>query len=289
MRLFSRFLMVAGLLGGLAYGSYAFGKYVLSNRLFGPQGTAMQRHSSENSGEHFGSTVTRSSAVKGSPRAEIDVLPSDEAGDAPEPDLSSARRHTERRPLVDAAKKPANPTDTYDADGNPLPTPTPSAEVSIKPDDEDPGATPVPRHKRRKKHVVHEVKSSGDDDTNSTTGDKSANLPARAQNDDNPTHSVDAGPGPRDDAPSGGHDLAPPLPVGRIDNGSSHDDGDGNPTPKPHHHHRERIKRESVPAGDASDHPPTHRSTPPRRHEDSPVPRPEGDSGGGDSPVPLPG
>lgn len=70
--------MVLVLLGGLAYGSFAFGKYVLSNKLFGDSGkSSALRTVSRSTSE--ASAVTRHTNWKGDkPRVEVRVLPNGE-------------------------------------------------------------------------------------------------------------------------------------------------------------------------------------------------------------------
>ena len=76
-------MMVLMLLGILAYGSFAFGKYVLSAKLFGENvksgsPRAVSRSTSE------ASAVTRQTGWKGSkPRVDVKVLPANETGSSP--------------------------------------------------------------------------------------------------------------------------------------------------------------------------------------------------------------
>jgi hypothetical protein len=82
MRFLSRLVMVLALLGGLAYGSYALGRYVLSTRLFG---TSMKPNEETALDAVARSTrvagaVTRQVDIKGKPRVEVKVLPADQAG-----------------------------------------------------------------------------------------------------------------------------------------------------------------------------------------------------------------
>jgi hypothetical protein len=92
MKFLSRFIMVLALLSGLAYGSYAIGKYILSNRLFG---SSMSRSKngvgSAVSQSRVAPSVTRRTTIKGDkPRVEMEVLPAQEAGPGPEPPPISA-------------------------------------------------------------------------------------------------------------------------------------------------------------------------------------------------------
>jgi hypothetical protein len=99
MKFFSRVVFAFALLCGLAYGSFAFGKYVLSNKLFGDGvGGGALRTVTRSTSE--ASAVTRHTNWKGSkPRVEVRMLPADEAGPAPqasaladEDNLSTKRR-----------------------------------------------------------------------------------------------------------------------------------------------------------------------------------------------------
>jgi hypothetical protein len=82
MKILARIVMVLALLTGLGYGSYAFGRYVLSNKLFGnPAGAGAVRTVSRATGQ--ASAVTHHTDWKGAkPRVEVKVLPSDDNGPA---------------------------------------------------------------------------------------------------------------------------------------------------------------------------------------------------------------
>jgi hypothetical protein len=107
MRFLSRLVMVLALLGGLAYGSYALGRYVLSTRLFGSTlqpGEDTEMDAVARSTRAAGA-VTRHVDIKGKPRVEVKVLPADQAGPGPEPpsisDLEKAaqkKSYTPSRP-----------------------------------------------------------------------------------------------------------------------------------------------------------------------------------------------
>lgn len=82
MKLFGRIVMVLVLLSVLAYGSFAFGKYVLSTKLFGDGATGALRTVTGTPGQ--ASVITRKSNWKGeAPRVDVRVLPADKAGPAP--------------------------------------------------------------------------------------------------------------------------------------------------------------------------------------------------------------
>jgi len=77
-------MMVLVLLGVLAYGSFAFGKYVLSAKLFGENvktgsAGAVSRSTTQ------ASAITRQTGWKGAkPRVDVKVLPADQTGAAPD-------------------------------------------------------------------------------------------------------------------------------------------------------------------------------------------------------------
>ncbi len=87
MKFLSRLLVVLCVLGGLGYGSYVFGRYVLSKHLFG----ALHKQSV--------STVASASISKtdlrgGKPRVEVEVLSADSAGPGPAlPPSAALERH----------------------------------------------------------------------------------------------------------------------------------------------------------------------------------------------------
>src|SRR5690606_3717069 len=80
MKFFSRMMMVVALLAFLAYGSFAFGKYVLSAKLFGDDANSSSLRTVSRSTTEA-SAVTRQTGWKGTkPRVEVKVLPSSQAG-----------------------------------------------------------------------------------------------------------------------------------------------------------------------------------------------------------------
>jgi hypothetical protein len=80
MKFLSRMIAVVALLGVLAYGSYAFGMYVLSAKLFGDGANSKAlRNVSRSTTE--ASAITRQTGWKGTkPRVEVKVLPANESG-----------------------------------------------------------------------------------------------------------------------------------------------------------------------------------------------------------------
>ncbi|RYG64168.1 hypothetical protein EON80_19755, partial [bacterium] len=134
MRLLSRALFTFALLGGLAYGSYAFGKYVLSSHLFGPQGEKLKANFE---GTENATVTAKGSDITGSPRASVEVLPADNGDAESAPPLSSLERR--RRP--DSALPEVTITDPPKIDESELSKPSDDNN-----DDED-----RPRRRRRRR------------------------------------------------------------------------------------------------------------------------------------------
>jgi hypothetical protein len=105
MKVLSRLLMTVVLLSGLAYGSYAFGRFVLSTRLFGASvAPARGSNFALGSSPRVDGAVTRRTTLKGQSRVELEVLPAQDAGPGPEPpSISNLERETRDKPYVSAA------------------------------------------------------------------------------------------------------------------------------------------------------------------------------------------
>ena len=105
MKVLSRLLMTVVLLGGLAYGSYAFGRFVLSTRLFGTSvAPAKNSNFALGSSPRVDRAVTRRTTLKGQSRVELEVLPAQDAGPGPEPpSISNLERETQDKPYVSSA------------------------------------------------------------------------------------------------------------------------------------------------------------------------------------------
>lgn len=272
MRLISRLLLVAVLLGGLTYGSYAFGKHVLSSALFSPRSGSMQP-STVGVQNGSGSNVFRSGDVRGEPRAEIDILPPGQGGDEPEPSLSAVRRSAERSGSV-TPNFESDDAATRSQIADSLTTNRDEARQSDEPTEE-----PTRRPRKRRKRPVETTAETSPPapprrSAQATEPSPSrADVPARALNSEEPSSSGDRG-------SEGTSSLARPVPV---------ESTPSEPAPEPERtiRRRERVRREpaitpSRPAAAAAAQPPA------RERMESPIPRPEGDTGGG-SPVPLPG
>ena len=88
MKLLSRLIVVLCVLGGLGYGSYAFGRYVLSRHLFG----ALHKQGASTS--VASASVGKTDLRGGKPRVEVEVLPADSAGPGPAlPPSDALERH----------------------------------------------------------------------------------------------------------------------------------------------------------------------------------------------------
>ena len=77
MKFLSRLLAVFAVLGGLGYGSYAFGKYVLSAKLFGPQGQNIR---------------PKNAALETPGNVEVEILPAEDGADDTQPRILPERR-----------------------------------------------------------------------------------------------------------------------------------------------------------------------------------------------------
>ena len=108
MNILSRLLAVVALLGSLAYGSYAVGRYVLSEKLFGTS-VAVQPSSGIVAEGTTRVTKTRNPEIKsGKSSVEVTVLPAAQAG--PGPDVS---------PLPNTAKKTPPRSSSISSDEKP--------------------------------------------------------------------------------------------------------------------------------------------------------------------------
>lgn len=245
--------MVVVLLGSLSYGAYAFGRYVLSAYMFTGVATADQKDvDAVASSTKVADTVTRKTKYEGSaPRVEVEVLPAEDAGRAPDvPPLSVLRREVEKiKPRPETDDKPAPKAD------NPPPKRVRdidqvSGAESTRNGGDD-GNDDKPREPRRRRRSR----------SNRSTERKSEAAvrvvrPSTRSDDNSNSDSSDAG------------DAAPRE---RASNDGASDRA-ANIKP-PQRRSRERVKERA-------------REESPRPRSESPVPRAEGQSSGGDSPVP---
>ena len=248
MQFLTRVLIVLAVLGGLGYGSYAFGKYILSARLFGPQAKT--------------TTTTASTGTLQQPStADVEVVPAPQ-----QPDKSAAKTDANDAPEVGAQ-----------------PVATPNASVEITPSDNgnDSGKTrdstdnnpdPTPRPRRRR----HRARPTARPESRPVETPQVQAPPARTQNVDPPARD-------NNDNNGGANNDTPRDNTPRVEAPRNND-----PVPAP----TRRRERRTVPIPEPRDQAPRQaapRLDPPRR-DTSPVPVPEGArSGGGSSPVPIPG
>lgn len=257
--------MVLALLAGLGYSSYAFGRYVLSNKLFGNPAGGSVRTVSRATGQ--ASAVTHHTDWKGTkPRVEVKVLPSDESG--PTTDVSSDNNDsTPREPNTNPnAGVMKNGKRTFD-----------DAPVEYSLGNEGDGNGDRPRRKRRKR------RNSDSDRTKSAT----ARVEASAK-------TTDANTPPGDGATSS-------IPTGEGDQSSISVAADNDSvikTPRVRSNNSEKSSSAKSSSSEGS----KRRSRRNRRNRgdksrtSSPVPQPESSAPSGDgngdhadiSPVPQP-
>lgn len=262
--------MVLALLGGLAYGSYALGRYVLSTRLFGStlkpgEGTAMDAVARST---RVAGAVTRQVDIKGKPRVEVNVLPADQAGPGPEPpsisDLEKAaqgKSYTPSRPSRSRVVTPQSFRAVRRVRDN---------SGSRYTSDEEAAEEERPRRRRRRRRRRSSDSSSRT--TRSARGDSSSSSDSRVTILGDESSSSEYSSGSSNDAPMPREDGS-----SARDSGSS-DSGEERPRV------RRRVRRERSSSDEASS---THPSRPRRSVTESPVPRPEGGSSG-ESPIPQP-
>ena len=199
MQFFTRVLIVLAVLGGLGYGSYAFGKYVLSARLFGPQKGAQ--------------TTTTASVGSDSSRnpEDVEIVP------APRPTRNS--EDTESVPIVMPSATPGERTEvvpssrddrgsTRDSNANrPEPTRRPRRRRRARPtprpeprrESRPPVTSPVEPPPTRSQNVDPPVSgNSGNDTPNVETPRRSDPVPAPTRRRERRT---DVAPAPRVETP----------------------------------------------------------------------------------------
>jgi hypothetical protein len=269
MKIFSRILLVCALLCGLAYGSFAFGKYVLSNKLFGePTSRTALRTVAQSTDE--AAAVTRRTNWKGDkPRVEVRVLGADEAGPAPQTsafadeDNLSTERRTDLRDAVPPSTLDKAKTATRSID---------DATVDYSLGDE--GSS----RRRRRRHRHSDDSNSANKTTK--TGGSSTSDSARAD----ATGAGESTPAGDGASSENGDDSAITITAGEGDGSSASSARNSSSRSDETSHSRRRRSRSSSNT--------SRRAT---SHSASPVPQPE-DSGshssGGDSadisPVPQP-
>lgn len=260
--------MVLGLLGVLAYGSFAFGKYVLSAKLFGEDGkSGGPRQVSRSTTE--ASAVTRQTGWKGDkPRVEVKVLPADQTG--PSPDLPEFGEEKGFNPKSKSTGK--TDTDQPTRTGTNSPSENDSSESSppIKSGatrrNVDDGSAEYSLGGESGKRTTESSKRSEDSESRSRRR-RRRNRSSPRKNNSTETNrpKTDSTPARSDAAPAGD---------GRDNNSSGGDDSSISVTTNNSRRPRQRV-----------------RERPRRDTSSSPVPRPENSSGGDSasiSPVPQP-
>ncbi|MBW3636752.1 MAG: hypothetical protein KY445_09865, partial [Armatimonadetes bacterium] len=129
MQFLSRGLFTIALLGGLAFGSYAFGRYVLSSHLFGPKGAGLKQNI-QNSDDvpaplpkvSIAPAKPETAPSKSNARVDVEILPADPEDDRALPPISSLERDRSAAPR----RPPTPPSD---------PSPRVSAPAASSSDD----------------------------------------------------------------------------------------------------------------------------------------------------------
>lgn len=286
MKVLSRLVMIVMLLGGLAYGSYTFGKYVLSTRLFGTSVSPVKGSNfALNSSSRVDRTVTRRTTLKGQSRVELEVLPAQEAGPGPEPpSISNLERETDGKnhaataPPKTRVITPQNfrAPKAYARDDSS--SSSSSSSGLLRDDNRDNNRDNNrdenrPRRRRRRRR---------------SDSSRSQSTTVRAQSVETPSVPADVAP-----------DTSSSDNGGNSQSGASSDSSSGGSnastsadttTSEPRRSRRRERARDSSSEGSSTRRERTRTEAPRRRERsESPVPRPEGGgSSGGESPVPQP-
>ena len=251
MQFLTRVMIVLGVLGALGYGSYAFGKYVLSARLFGPQG-----------GSKTPITAAAGGTLQTSPQVDVEVLPAPTSTD----DAPAVSANPTNTPPPRSETSPA-----FNGDGGSDNSGISSGANSGTRASQDP--TPRPRRRRRPRRTPR---------PQSNDTPRAQTPPARAENADTPTRSTDNSDNTgaaNNDTPRPAPRAETPDPAPRV---APRDNNDTPAAPRRRREPRTDVAPRINPA-------PRIEPAPRPRREESPVPVPEGARGGGDSPVPVPG
>jgi hypothetical protein len=253
MKVVSRLLAVLILLGGLAYGSYAFGRFVLSPKMMGG-GTSVGalRGVSTVSNATKVATVTHEGGLRGKkPRVEIDILPADDAGPAPEPATKTAEdtvempvRRVERDPqtkreaeqrvvtadsLFDESGRRSR-RHRYDSDGNLKNVDDTDIDYSLR----DGSGQRRHRRRRRKLADVIAVQPGGTDTarTEGVTGGAAAgDGESSSSSGDTPSHSGSRSRRSEPTRRERRHES--PVPRAESESSSGDDGGSSSPIPQP--------------------------------------------------------
>lgn len=284
MRFLSRAVFVLALLGGLGYGSYAFGRYVLSSKLFGSSVLPSDR--SGLVAVTPPTVVTRKTQFKGSePRVDVQVMDANDAGPGPEPpSMDDLRKNAEDRAQARKSNPTADSTPATDvrAPNNDKTIGEDGVAIGGDPDDED--ALAARRRRRRRKRAeeraAKEAAANGATDTSAEDTARSSSGDGGSSTSDSSDSSDRASRETPRSSDSGGDNGGGESVVPRAERTITSSDSSPAVT-KPRHRKRHKSASESpVPRSEEAARPREHRS----RTIESPVPRPEG----GESPVPMP-
>ena len=278
MRILSRLLIIAVVLVGLAYSSYAVGRYALSKYLFGPQvtsgsGSGIQAVSNSTK---VAESVTRQTDWKSkTPRVELKVLPAQEAGPGPDLPLAAMQEeqnsdggvYVERKPstvTAPSANPPAPPrhyAGSRNVDNAPLSYSLSGGDREVGRSEGRRTGEERPRRRRRRKKPT------------STTSTRTTS----------PVPSADTDYYSAPDAPLADSDRQPAPVI--SDSGGSNSYADSSATRSSS---SSSVTRPST--STASKPTRRRRRRPARQRHESPLPRAEAPRilDGGDSPVPLP-
>lgn len=263
--------MVLALLGGLAYGSYALGRYVLSTRLFGTtmkpsEDTALDAVARST---RVAGAVTRQVDIKGKPRVEVKVLPADQAGPGPEPpsitDLEKAAQGKSYTPSRPSRTRIVTPQ-TFRA----VPRVRDNSGSRYTSGDE---AEERPRRRRRRRRTRRS-------DTNSNTSRTTRSDYSSPSSGDDGGVTILGGESSTPEYSSGSSSEAPMPREDGTPSRSYRSNSSSEERPRA----RRRVRRERSSSDESSS---TRSSRSRRTINESPVPRPEGGSSG-ESPIPQP-
>ena len=279
MKFLSRLLLVFGVVAGLGYGSYAFGKYVLSAHLFGPQGANLK-------------------AKAGTPAVDVEVLPSTNApkpkpavDEAPDPIITPRRDSASTNTPVASISPDESDSDVDESDSNRSASSDSNEGISDTNDDSETSSPSTTRRSRveasereeRPRVRRRRVRRAETQPTPRPSRRRVTRVESRV--DETPARRTNRD---EDDSPRVERDVpAPQIEASRVEPDAEVEPRRVRRRVEPREEAVEtprRIRRRVEPREETNDAPrPTRRRVEPR--EESPVPVPEG----GDSPVPVAG
>ena len=239
MRTLSRIGLACLILGGLACGSYLFGCYVLSPKLFGKPAAPDPNSPLQVVNKSSDSDTHAHTLLRGKPQAEVDVLPAQDAGPGPEApsvtDTEAAHHKSpDANPESQNKPQPANPGDPFAQstlnDGNSASPDGSAADGNaVTPDGVTP--TPTPKHHHKPRHHT---------DANGNPVTSPVNASPEVTNSDNPNpDGTNAVPGTSFPKKSHLHHSHRPHPTSQggdtspLPQPESGGGGDASPVPQP--------------------------------------------------------